>query len=187
MNIDANPQVGEEKFVLFSDLGVLRVPDNYDHASRLGTFARRFRENFRSYDPRLVDENFSNPTRIMTAGDEFKVKLFRQNVPPGHTTTTSERMRFLLSQEVVFTGAQGLSLALEVMGNIPEVFGVYSFDQEDRLLWDKGKVWIPRASLLHKKIVHFGQPYGLQFSLGHFESQRWLLGSLMICFFESKD
>src|SRR3989344_9566179 len=88
-----------EKFALLVDLGIITVPDDYDHANRLATFLERNREKFYNVDNDITDQNF--PSRILKPGDKLLVRAFKQIVPD--TTTSEERMAFLETQGAVYT------------------------------------------------------------------------------------
>jgi hypothetical protein len=97
-----------EKFGLFADLGIITVPDDYDHATWLALFSKKNRKKFYFYNDNITDVNFPNPTRILKPGDKFYVRAFKQVVPGN--TTSEERMTFLKTQKAIHTGAQGISL-----------------------------------------------------------------------------
>ncbi len=73
------------KFAEIVDLGIITVPDDYDHASRLGKFSKQNRKKFSYYNDAITDANFPNPTRILKPGAKLRVRAFKQIV--GGTTT----------------------------------------------------------------------------------------------------
>jgi len=85
-----------QKFALLVDLGIITVPDDYDHTSRLTTFGKQNRKKFYYYNDNITDQNFPNPTRVLSPGDKLRVHAFKQVV--GGTTTSEERMAFLATQ-----------------------------------------------------------------------------------------
>jgi hypothetical protein len=126
---------GESKFALLVDLGILTVPEDYDHATRLTTFSKLNRKNFYYYNDEITDRNFPNPTRVLSPGDELRVRAFKQVV--GGKTTSEERLAFLATQKAIHTGAQGASLVFEKMRyQLPKGKWYASFDDKDRLWAD---------------------------------------------------
>jgi hypothetical protein len=99
------------KFTLLEDFGVIVVPEEYDHATYLTSFEKQNRGKFWYYDKDITDTNFSNPSRILKAGDRLQVKAFKQIVPG--ETLSAERIVFLHMQNAVYTGAQGAGLVFE--------------------------------------------------------------------------
>jgi|GEM_PF-945831 len=126
-----------EKFALFADLGIIMVPDDYDHATWLALFSKENRRKFYYCNDAITDPNFPNPSRILKPGDKLGVRAFKQIVPG--TTTSEERMAFLATQKAVHTGAQGASLVFEQKRDqLPKGFWYASFDEKDRLWKDAG-------------------------------------------------
>ncbi len=157
-----------QKFEVFKSLGVLTVPGDYNHAARLASFYKKHQDNknpsFYYYNSDINDENFSNPSRILKPGDNFRVDLVRQIVP--NTTTSEERVAFLESpsQGGIFLGAQGASLVFgdeKMRANLPKGNWCASFDKKDRLWRDAGRYH--RVPYIH---AHSGG--GFEFRLGHF-------------------
>jgi len=130
--------IGEsQKFALLAGLGIITVPEDYDHSTRLAEFRHNNYYKFYSYDHTITDANFGNPTRILKPGDKLWVRAFKQIVPG--TTTSEERMAFLATQEAIHTGAQGLSLVFEQKRDqLPKGKSYVSFDEPDRLWQDAG-------------------------------------------------
>lgn len=127
-----SPVEPTEKFALSVDLGIITVPADYDHVTRLASFDTENRTKFYYYNDAITDPNFSNPSRILKPGDKLRVRAFKQIVPG--TTTSEERMAFLATQKAVHTGAQGASLVFEQKrGQLPKGFWYASFDGKDRL------------------------------------------------------
>ncbi len=162
-----------EKFALLADLGIITVPANYDHATRLDSFRKNNWEKFYSYNDELTDTNFGNPSRVMKPGDRFRVKVFKQTV--GGTTTSEERLAFLKSQNAVLTGAQGASLVFgEERGHLPKGYWHSSFDEKDRL-WKSVAGYHRVPSIDARSSGYF------DFRLGHFESV-WDDSHTVLCF-----
>jgi len=127
------PPVEEvDKFALLADLGIITVPADYNHPTRLATFRQQNRKKFYSYNDAITDANFPNPSRRLRPGDKLRVSAFKQIVPG--TTSSLERMAFLKSQKAVYVGAQGASLVFEQKRDQMLKDKWYtSFDEENRL------------------------------------------------------
>ena len=126
-----------EKFALLVDLGIITVPDDYDHATQLASFKKKNYKKFYSYNDAITDQNFSNPSRILKPGDKLLVRAFKQIVPD--TTTSEERMAFLETQGAVYTGAQGASILWDQRHDqLPKNKWYYSLDKKERLFKDAG-------------------------------------------------
>lgn len=131
-----------EKFVLLADLGIITVPDDYDHATALAKFDARNRDKFESYASKITDRNFPNPTRVLMSGDKLRVRAFVHWI--GDTTTVEERMAFLATQKAIHTGAQGLALVFEQKrNNLPKGRWYCSYDEMERFLVIRGDHWVP--------------------------------------------
>jgi hypothetical protein len=132
-----------QKFALFVDLGIITVPDDYVHATRLARFMERNRKRFYGINDDITDANFSNPSRILKPGDKLRVRAFQQIV--GGTTTSEERLAFLATQKAIHTGAQGASLVFEQKRDqLPKGKWYASFDEKERLWEDAdGGRWVP--------------------------------------------
>ena len=101
-----------DKFAPLVDLGIITVPDDYNHTTWLDSFRARYQNDktklFYYYHDAITDENFPNPSRVLKPGDRFCVRVFKQIVPG--TTTSEERKAFLAREKAVFTGAHGAAL-----------------------------------------------------------------------------
>ncbi len=154
-----------EKFALLDDLGTIRVPNNYMHATHLSTFKAKHQsgevKSFYSYNGDITDEHFPKPTRILKPGDKLHVRAWKQIVEG--TTTTKERMDFLAQRKSIYTGAQGASIVFEQKRDQPpKGYWYASFDKKERLWKDAcGDHWVPR--------VDAGSDGGFDFGLGDFE------------------
>lgn len=121
-----------KKFSQLADLGIITVPADYVHATRLDSFLTQNRSKFWSVNEDITDANFGNPSRILKPGDRLWVRAFQQVV--SGTTTSEERMAFLATQKAVYTGAQGASLVFDQKRDqLPKGKWYSSFDQPDRL------------------------------------------------------
>ena len=166
--------IGEsQKFALLAGLGIITVPEDYDHSTRLAEFRHNNYYKFYSYDHTITDANFGNPTRILKPGDKLWVRAFKQIVPG--TTTSEERMAFLATQEAIHTGAQGLSLVFEQKRDqLPKGKSYVSFDEPDRLWQDAGGDYgVPS--------VYCFSDGDFEFDLGRFE-RVWRTGFAFLYF-----
>ena len=129
------PAEPTEKFAKLVDLGIMTVPEGYDHATQLNKFMKKNRKKFYGVDDNITDENFPNPSRILKPGDKLRVRAFKQVVPG--TTTSEERMAFLATQKAVHVGAQGASLVFEEKRDqLLKGKWYASFDEKERLWKD---------------------------------------------------
>jgi hypothetical protein len=151
----------QQKFTLLADLGTITVPADYVHATRLATFEKQNRIKFWGYDENITDTNFSNPSRILKAGDKLHVRAYGHAVKD--TSTSEERMEFLRMQRAVFVGAQGASLAFEQKRQeLPKGKWYASFDEPDRL-------WVDADGRPRVPGVHAFEDGAFNFNLGYFE------------------
>lgn len=129
------PKLPVEKFALLADLGVITVPKDYDHATRLGSFVEAYRKKFYYYNDAIMDVNFPAPSRVLKPGDRLHVRAWKQIVRG--RTTSAERMEFCRGQDGnVWTGAQGASLVWEEKRDeLPKGYWYASLDEPDRL-WE---------------------------------------------------
>ncbi len=167
------PAKPTEKFALLVDLGIITVPDDYVHEKRLTTFGKQNRKKFYYYNDEITDKNFQNPTRVLKPGDKFRVRAFKQVV--GGTTTSEERMAFLVTQKAIHTGAQGASLVFEQKRDqLPKGKWYASFDEKERLWADAdGNHRVPGVSC--------DSDGGFRFDLGYFE-RVWRGVNAFLCF-----
>lgn len=167
------PPVEPEKFTLLRDLGVVVVPEGYDHFTALTTFKQQNRSNFYSYNDSITDANFHNPSRILKAGDRLRVKVFQQIV--AGETSSVERMEFLRTEKAIFTGAQGAALVFEQKRDqLPKGKWYASFDEADRLWQDAD---------LDRRVPRVGASSGggFEFGLGGF-GYPWDQRNAFLCF-----
>ncbi len=162
-----------QKFTLLVDLGVITVPDDYDHATHLASFLKKNREEFYGVNDNITDANFPNPSRILKHGDKLWVRAFHQVI--GGTTTSGERMTFLATQKAIHTGTQGVSLVWEQKRDqLPKGKWYASFDEEDRL-------WQNADGYLRVPSVHAYSDGGFNFFLSDFEGV-WDDYDAFLCF-----
>jgi hypothetical protein len=159
------PKPKKEKFALLADLGIITVPDDYDHRTWLERFKAKHQskrpKNFCDYDDAITDTNFAMPSRVLKPGDKLMVFAYRQTV--GGMTTSEERMRYLETQNTdVYPGAQGASLVFDEKCNqLPKDYGYASFDKVENLPFLDGHHMVPR--------VGASSGGGFGFNLGSFE------------------
>lgn len=166
-----------EKFALLVDLGIITVPEDYVHTSRLTTFREKYRTRFNGFNDKITDKNFQNPTQILKPGDKFHVRIFEQVVEG--TSTSEERMAFLATLHAIHTGAQGASLVFEKRWfYLPKVRWYVSFDEKDRLLEDAGGYHMVPS-------VYCGSD-SFDFDLWGFRSF-WYKGPAFFCFTEATE
>lgn len=167
------PAKPDEKFSLFADLGIITVPQGYNHATQLATFKKKNCKKFRLYNDDISDEHFPTPSRILKPGDRLHVTVFKQTV--SGLTTSEERVAFLKSKNTEFTGAQGASLVFEQKNKeLLEGYGYVSFD-EKQCLWEDA-VGYHRVPVVHRDSDGF-----FRFVLGRFEDD-WYDVSCLLCF-----
>jgi len=161
-----------EKFTLFVDLGVISVPDDYDHSTQLASFATKYRHLFYYYNDSITDENFGSPTTKLVRGQKLHVGGFKQVVPG--TMTSEERMAFLASHNAIHTGAQGASLVFELLREkLPKGYWYTSFDEKAALWSDSAGHGVPILD------AHSVDAFGLR--LGRFHN-RWRDVDITLCF-----
>ncbi len=162
-----------KKFTLLVDLGIITVPDDYEHATWLATFLENNREKFYGVNDNITDANFPNPSRILKSGDRLYVRAFKQIIEG--STTSVERIAFLDTQKAIHTGAQGASLVWEQKRNqLPKGKWYASFDEEERLWKDAdGRHRVP--------FVGAYSGCGFSFRLGYFEGG-WRGYFAFLCF-----
>ena len=171
------PSKPVEKFGLLVDLGIVTVPDNYDHATRLSIFEKENRKKFFSFNDNITDVNFAKPTRILKPGDKFRVRVFQQIV--SGETTSEERMAFLAKQKAVLVGAQGASLIFEQKRDqLPKGKWYASFDEKEKLWKD--------ADGCHGVPGVYARSVGVfDWDLGSFEDV-WYDNHAFLCFCDTK-
>ena len=134
---------------MFADLGNITVPPHYNHATWIGTFRARHGHRFNKIHPEVIDANFTHPSWILMAGQKFQVRIFHQ-FELG-TTSASDRMAYLDSQNVVYTGFQGLALVFEKMRNkLPKSCNIVSSDKAENLCLQSkvpGQFFVPYMTL----------------------------------------
>lgn len=164
------------KFVLLADLGIISVPDDYNHTTQLATCRQRNRGYISFENDDISDENFQNPSRILKSGDKLRVLAY-QHAEGIHITSSIECMEFFRAQNAVFVGAQGISLVAEQKRHLfpkANLIRYASFDDPDRL-------WIDAEDYHRVPVmdVSLGPP---TISLKYFES-KWCWEQVAFLYF----
>lgn len=166
--------------VLLVDLGIVEVPDDYNHATALETFRQRHVQNFSHLDQYITDVNFRHPTRVLEPGDKFNVRAFKPGVPG--FTCSEKRMAFLATQDAIYTGAQGACLVWEQKRDqLLKGHRYFSYDLKERL-WKSPTTenhGLPGLMAIHG--------YSFDFRLVAFESEYLSDSDAFLCFTEVKD
>ena len=163
------PKPKPEKFKLLATFEVT-IPEGYDHATRLDTFAAAHKSEFYYYNPNITDANYVKATTQLTPGRKFAVKVFGIK----KTVTSDECLTKLRSERAVLVGAQGASLAYEQgKDNLPKGKWSVSFD-EKVALWFGGD---------YRKVpgVYRDSAGGFRFDLGYWEGG-WSDNDCLLCF-----
>ena len=149
------------------------VPDSYDHATRLDTFAVAHKSEFcYGYNSNITDANYSKATVQLTPGRKFQVKVF--GIKSGEVVTSDDCLVKLCSEKAVLVGAQGASLAYEQgKDKLPKGKWSVSFDEKDALWYDGVYHWVPFVDRRSGGRFSFG--------LGSFEGG-WNGDDCLLCF-----
>jgi len=155
----------------FHDTREIVVPADYDHATCLDSFRRKFGDKFFYFNPNITDNNFRNVTTKLAPGQRFEVQIFqiKERVSP------KDCVAFLETQGAALTGAQGASLAWEFFRkSLPEGEWYVSFDKKDALWRD--------ANGFHRVPNFYRRPdVSWHFDLGYFEG-KWGGNFSLFCF-----
>ena len=131
-------------FRLIADLGTVEMPSLLTlirHSKHKKVMRKE--QSKSTVDPRINDQNFSNPSRVLKLGDRLQVRLF---TVVGYASP-DESLAFLKLQGAVFTGVQGAALVYEQKRYVlPKMVRCYSFDEQDRL-------WVDPADGSHRTLV----------------------------------
>lgn len=137
------------------------VPADYDHGKALARFAKSDKKKCYYFNEALTDKNFSNPSRILKAGDRLRLRAFEQIVPG--TTTSDERMKFQRTLPGnIFVGAQGLPFIFDKRAELPKGKWYSSFDESERLPFLEGYHRVPSVNAyddgdFFASLGHFGR------------------------------
>ncbi len=134
-----------KRFVLLFNLGIIEVPQDYEHTVQLTRFRKRHYRGeeegpFHLYSDDITDEHFSNPSRVLKPGDRLRVCVFQLDKHRSATFTSKGAMAFLARQGMaIYLGAQGASLVFEQKHDqLPKDRWFASFDKKGRLWTTKG-------------------------------------------------
>lgn len=170
--IARNRQADPRFELLFEPLADFKVavPKNYDHATWLGSFAKKHRQEFYFYHDGVTDANFAKATQKLVPGKTYAVKIF------GITQRVSSEdcLGFLKTQKAVLVGAQGLTLAWEQKKEqLPKGKWMVSFDEKDALPSLDGGHRVP--------YVHAPSGGDFRLNLGSFGTD-WYVADCLLCF-----
>lgn len=96
------------KFELYGDYGTVIVPPDFYTNSYYHQYTKNWIDEMAKNRKVDFKEKPYEPNTIVKPGDELYVSFFRQKVPG--TTTTEERLLFLMMQDSILLGIEGLSL-----------------------------------------------------------------------------
>lgn len=149
------------------------VPEGYDHATRLDTFAVAHKSEFKyGYNSNITDANYSKATTKLVPGRKFQVKVF--GIKSGEVVTSNDCLVKLCSEKAVLVGAQGASLAYEQgKDKLPKGKWSVSFDEKEALWCDGDYRRVP--------YVYRFSDGEFSFFLGRFEDG-WNCGDCLLCF-----
>jgi hypothetical protein len=116
---------------------------NYQHGQQLAKFISLETKGFKVVCDLITDSNFRHVSEILVPGKAYKAKIW--TIHKGKNTVATEVMQFLKSNNVLFTGAQGISLAWSLhKDKFPNGKWIASMDEQSGLCQDEnGKYRIP--------------------------------------------
>lgn len=118
------------------------VPEWYKHETQLASFRKKYPFAFSvgmlGDGDFVTDKNYGNVSTKLMPGQRFQMKIFKivKNSGINGNVPSEYCMAFLKKQKVVFTGAQGLTLAYEIAkGFLPRVGNgwIVSLDEKEAL------------------------------------------------------
>lgn len=135
----------EEKFALPSHEFRLRIPDDYNHDTRLSSFKHKNKLTLRNIftrkfseiniDENITDENFNRVTDRLAPGENIIIKLIPVLDNDRYGITPDEGISFLHLKEALLVGPHGLTLLYEYFSvYLPKERDIISLDQK-KLLW----------------------------------------------------
>jgi hypothetical protein len=148
-------------YKLHKKLGVITVPEEYDHTTYLAAFTERQRNRCRVHEY-LTDSIFGNaagtlppssrkvsrwkrvgnPTEILHPRERFEVALYGQKVDA--TSSLDDRLAFLCSQGSSFLGVHGVCLLFEQKRRrLPRARKLLCIDYPERLPLQSGQCLMP--------------------------------------------
>lgn len=144
----------QKSFELEKYLGVVRVSEDYQHATRLPDFCKKFRSDFVTMDRRIVGGDFGNSPMQLRPGDTFVARIFRCK----SRLSPNDHLAFLIMQRALFLGIEGLSLVWEFKRNaLPRNICLSVLGKEDDLWRDScGAIWYPTLSINWRREYFLG-------------------------------
>ncbi len=115
---------------------ILTVPENYNSGNRLTSFKDQYEKEFKwGYNQNITDQNFPNPSVVLTPGKKLLVKPFA--VKSGKRVSSEDNLALIKSQNGILVGAQGASLVYELAKDkLIKGKWYLSFDEKERLWKD---------------------------------------------------
>ena len=149
----------------------LTVPDNYNHATQLTTFAKDHKKEFYYYNENITDTNFAKATNKLVPGKTYTVKVFGIK----QTVQSQDGLDLIASQKGILVGAQGSSLVYQLAKDeLPKGKWYISFDENDAL-------WVDSDGFHRVPNVNHYSDDDFKFGLGDFENE-WFPDYCVLCF-----
>jgi hypothetical protein len=101
--------VTNENFELLEEFKMI-IPENFS----LDKFCRENGPRFSNLDPCITEKNFSKPTHVFKAGEEKKLKIYR-NIKK-EVVRATDWISFIESQKGQFGSAQAAAMVLQELG-----------------------------------------------------------------------
>ncbi len=163
----------DQKFQQVMNLGVITVPDDYEHGTRLTKFWEKFgddfSESFPEYNrPDLCDEVFSKPSHILSPKQQYRVRIFGGV----YGTWLKERMRFLEEIGAILPGPQGLTLLWEqkkeqLLEELPQKNGrhlIFCYEDRDHAPRSRHNYASHSALEINRYSLHPNQQFKVELS-----------------------
>ncbi len=161
----------DPRFELIATFEVV-VPKDYDHATRLDSFAKKHRKEFYSYNDNVTDANFAKATQKLVPGKTYGAKIW--GIKRGKVASSPDCLAFYKAQKAILVGAQGLAFAWEQKKEeFPKGKWTVSFDKKDALPCLDGFHRVPN--------VYAYLDGDFEFDLGGFGSD-WSDNNCLLCF-----
>lgn len=145
----------------------LTVPNDYNHSTWLDSFMAYNKIGRYEDSNYITDKNFSNVTTKLQPGKTYLVKIFVVAGKSNFIFDYEKCMEFLKSQNAIFTGAQGLTLAWKLYPN--EFWdGIYtvSLDEKNALFSDSSSYYFPYEASGEFGVSILGKENSFYFSRG---------------------
>jgi len=133
------------------------LPENYEHATWLASFAAKHRKGFSyGYNDNVTDANFAGATQKLMPGKTYGVKIW--DIGRGENVSSPDCVLFYKTQKMLLVGAQGLTLAWEQKKDeFSKGKWTASFDEEKALPYHFGY----RYRMVPYVRVRSGDDFGL--------------------------